>query len=336
MLSVYCDYCGKETLIYPSELQSRNFCSRNCFNSWRSQIYNPSLRIEVKCSWCGNDFRLPPERVKKANNHFCSRRCFELWLKAGYRKNPQRKTGREIACEECHKVFYLPYWRERESKHHFCSRECSNNYKRRTKVVVFCSICGQGLIRSPAMAKAKSGQYYCPKCSENRSKNPDWQKLIARVTKNKWATDLVSRETRLAHSIDNLRAIGLHPNKSELYLQELLDRYFVNEWKYVGDGKDKVAIEEFNGLVPDWKHWNGRKVILELFGDYWHSPEVIGDDWAKSELGKIMVYNSLGYHCLVIWEHELKDEQAVVAKVKQFMRKDTYPLYITHMDSGEK
>jgi G:T-mismatch repair DNA endonuclease (very short patch repair protein) len=34
-----------------------------------------------------------------------------------------------------------------------------------------------------------------------------------------------------------------------------------------------------------------------------------------------MAYNAMGYPCLVIWEHELTDELAVVAKVEQFMKK---------------
>jgi len=38
----------------------------------------------------------------------------------------------------------------------------------------------------------------------------------------------------------------------------------------------------------------------------------------NTELGRTMLYNALGYQCLVIWEHELKDEGAVIAKVKQF------------------
>jgi len=31
-----------------------------------------------------------------------------------------------------------------------------------------------------------------------------------------------------------------------------------------------------------------------------------------------MAYNSLGYRCLIIWDYELKDEETVVAKIKQF------------------
>lgn len=59
----------------------------------------------------------------------------------------------------------------------------------------------------------------------------------------------------------------------------------------------------------------------QLYGDYWHSESKTKGKWRKTELGRIMAFNSLGFRCLVIWECELKDEQAVVAKVKQFMKR---------------
>jgi hypothetical protein len=32
-----------------------------------------------------------------------------------------------------------------------------------------------------------------------------------------------------------------------------------------------------------------------------------------------MAYNSLGFECLIIWQHELEDEDAIVNKVRKFM-----------------
>jgi len=42
--------------------------------------------------------------------------------------------------------------------------------------------------------------------------------------------------------------------------------------------------------------------------------------WHASELGRIMAYNSVGYHCLVVWEHELKElgEKGIVMKLRSF------------------
>ena len=102
------------------------------------------------------------------------------------------------------------------------------------------------------------------------------------------------------------------PNKQEIKLQAILNNYFPSEWKFVGDGQLIIG-----GLCPDFTNINGRKCLIELFGDYWHSAKVI-KNWTRTEIGRIMYYNSYGYKCLIIWEHELRNEEAVVEKIKQW------------------
>lgn len=87
------------------------------------------------------------------------------------------------------------------------------------------------------------------------------------------------------------------PNKKEAILQAMLNEDFPNEWMYSGNGEhvpDKVLLA---GLVPDFIAKDGRRAVIELFGDYWHKGE--------SEENKRGKYSELGYQCLVIWEHEL-------------------------------
>lgn len=109
------------------------------------------------------------------------------------------------------------------------------------------------------------------------------------------------------------RAQYRRPNGPERQLQKILDRYFPHDWKYTGDGS--VTIE---GFSPDFTNCNGLKAIIEVFGDYWHNRA--NNKWYQTELGKMMAYGSLGYKCLVVWEHELVDELAVFHKVKVFMK----------------
>ncbi|MBA7591215.1 hypothetical protein ES708_33367 [subsurface metagenome] len=92
-------------------------------------------------------------------------------------------------------------------------------------------------------------------------------------------------------------ARGVKPSRIELKLEDILNRNFPNQYEYTGDGKLII-----NGMVPDFCNKDGKKDLIELYGDYWHSPEVTQDNWRRTELGRIMAYNSLGYHCLVIWE----------------------------------
>lgn len=102
------------------------------------------------------------------------------------------------------------------------------------------------------------------------------------------------------------------PNKKESYLLEILEEFFPNEWQYVGNGA--VVIE---CLVPDYIDINNKKLIIELFGDYWH-----GTNRARpysSEAERSDIYKKYGYRMLVIWEHELKlSREEIAQKVRRF------------------
>jgi len=111
------------------------------------------------------------------------------------------------------------------------------------------------------------------------------------------------------------------PTVPEKKLAEILNKHFPNEWKYTGDGS--FSIESY---WPDFTNCNGRKEVIEVFGDYWHSPVRIGSDWRRSELGRIMAFNSFGYRCLIIWQHELKEltEKAIVEKIYRFQKEERH------------
>lgn len=95
------------------------------------------------------------------------------------------------------------------------------------------------------------------------------------------------------------------PSNPELRLNAILDNHWPGKWQYTGNGQVTEG-----RLNPDFIHLDGQKLIIELFGDYWHRGENPQD--------KIDYYRNRGYGCLVIWEHELKDEDTVVRKIKQF------------------
>lgn len=129
---------------------------------------------------------------------------------------------------------------------------------------------------------------------------------------------------RLWQDIDYIKkaiqALHCRPTKPERELISLLDRRFPRQFSYNGDFRQGVSL---GGLIPDFVNINGKKEVIEIFGDYWHSSEIIGNDWGRSELGKIMVYNSLGWKCLVIWEHELNEltEEQIVQKINTFFKR---------------
>lgn len=95
------------------------------------------------------------------------------------------------------------------------------------------------------------------------------------------------------------------PNKKEVIIQGLLDELHRNEWKFVGDGA--LIIE---GKNPDFVNVNGKKLLIEFFGNHWHPK---GD-----EADRINTFAKYGYRTLVIWQTELKDMDKLKEKIKVF------------------
>ncbi len=99
--------------------------------------------------------------------------------------------------------------------------------------------------------------------------------------------------------------MAIYPNKQEQKMQSILDGLFPDEYKFVGDGQIVIA-----GKFPDFINVNGKKKIVEVYGDYWHR----GDD----PQDRINTFKPYGYDTLVIWERELRDENKLREKLKIF------------------
>ncbi len=98
------------------------------------------------------------------------------------------------------------------------------------------------------------------------------------------------------------------PNKAEIFLDKFFQNLFSNEYKFVGDGKDKSFI--IAGKVPDFININGQKKIIELFGEHVHKPE--------EEQQRIDLFARYGYQTLVIWYRELSNIKLLAEKLLFF------------------
>lgn len=116
-----------------------------------------------------------------------------------------------------------------------------------------------------------------------------------------------------------IQGTSRRPTKPERILDSLLTEHFP-EFKYNGDFSLGITI---GGMIPDFVNVNGKKQVIEVFGDYHHSPEFLGDKWQQTELGKIMLYNSLGWKCLVLWEYDIEAlaQEELIDKIRYFFRK---------------
>lgn len=122
---------------------------------------------------------------------------------------------------------------------------------------------------------------------EEIKKDPKWIENHRKTTEELWQDPEYIAKQRASRNIK--------PNKAEKKLDKFLQRILPDEYKYVGDFS--FMIETKN---PDFININGKKKIIELFGDYWHK----GDDGKK----RAAIFKKYGYDTLIIWEHELKDE----------------------------
>ena len=102
-----------------------------------------------------------------------------------------------------------------------------------------------------------------------------------------------------------LESQHMSPNKPESILLNLLNTHFPNEWKYVGDGSFIIG-----RLNPDFVNINGKKQVIEFFGDYWHKPE--------EEQKRQDIFSTYGFSTLVIWENELNNLDKVLTRLNEF------------------
>ncbi|ORX22574.1 hypothetical protein BVF91_10615 [Thermoanaerobacterium sp. PSU-2] len=99
----------------------------------------------------------------------------------------------------------------------------------------------------------------------------------------------------------------LRQTRPEKLIEQRLNELFPGEYKYVGDGQLIIG-----GKCPDFANVNGKKKLIEVFGDYWHE----GQDPQE----RIEFFRQYGFDCLVIWESELEDITTVVEKLVEFHR----------------
>jgi G:T-mismatch repair DNA endonuclease (very short patch repair protein) len=109
------------------------------------------------------------------------------------------------------------------------------------------------------------------------------------------------------------KASCMRPNLLERKIEAILNKNFPNQWKYVGDGATIIG-----GKNPDFIRTDDQKVVLEAFGTYWHSERITGIPAAQHVSDRVAHFARYGFKCLVIWEHEVNDEQSVLNRLATF------------------
>jgi len=163
---------------------------------------------------------------------------------------------------------------------------------------------------SKALAGVKKSKEHCRKNSEAKKKyyreHPEAVKNFLKLRNEVWNT----QKNVIVEKI--LKAASKRPNKAEQRLNSILQSLLSGEYKYVGDGEFILG-----GKCPDFININGKKKIIELFGEFWHEK-----DKRDNGQNRVDFFKEYGYDTLIIWEGELQNEPALKNKIIEFHNGD--------------
>ena len=145
-----------------------------------------------------------------------------------------------------------------------------------------------------------------PSLKKNKTLEEQYGEDKARIIKQKISKSCI--EDHKNNPEKYLTSNSTEINKDEKRILQIITR-FNPQFEFVGNGRFWKTIEKkhFN---PDFINRKDYQIV-EYFGDHWHELE--------EEKERIRVYKSIGYDCLIIWGHELRNEEEVIKKVKNFV-----------------
>lgn len=104
-----------------------------------------------------------------------------------------------------------------------------------------------------------------------------------------------------------LKGIQAKPNKAERKLNEIIQS--IQKKEYALNVRGNIMI--LGGKVPDFVNINGKKRLIELYGNYFHKDENPND--------RIKYFRKFGYNTLIIWESELANKEKLAIKVRKWL-----------------
>jgi very-short-patch-repair endonuclease len=153
---------------------------------------------------------------------------------------------------------------------------------------------------------------------ESKRKNSESNKGKRRSPGTEFKSEVLKSRYQDPAYIEKMRkAWNIKPNKAEERMLELLNNLYPGEWKYTGDFSFTI-----NGKCPDFVNCNGKKLIIEYFGDHWHQ----GHDPEE----RAATFRPFGYETLVIWGHETKDLTSIINKIRSFVVENTVPKEVSY------
>ena len=197
--------------------------------------------------------------------------------------------------------------------------ENNPNYKRKIKCI--CLKCGKSFLLKPGRVKNGKGKFCSNNCKEkwqskyNKGKNnPAWkggpiERKCSVCGKGFYAKrDQIKKGWGIYCSrkcqTRGIQRIKSKPTKPERIFEDLCKQNDL-PFKYTGDRSLWLG-----NANPDFIH-NTRKLVCEIFGDFWHSPLLRRNMRYNETLeGRRKQLKAEGYKLIVFWETDLLREDA--------------------------
>lgn len=237
------------------------------------------------CATCAKTFSVKPSVVAKGKGKFCSQGCAAAWRSVN-QSGPKSPYWKRIAvnCEICGKSVFKAPNIIRRHKHQFCSWPClwkfvhENNRRNSKRPTAICIVCDTAFKTHPSRIRVGKARFCSLRCAGT----------YRFVVLQQWRNMLSKR-----------------PTAPEQRVISICEQHHLS-LRYVGDGSVVIW-----GLNPDFIENNGRKKIVEVFGDRFHG-RVGRVDYKRSETGRKNIFGKIGYETLILWTSEMDrmtDEQ---------------------------
>lgn len=278
-----CPTCNENFLLTPKR---KKYCSATC--RAKGVGLAKGQKLHLYCLVCGKALGVKPCHYRRDQGKYCSSECQHVAQRNDF-------TQCNISSAELHSLYV---------DQHFSARQIAQRYG------VSPTTIHKKMAHYNILSRTRSESLVGHNGNKGRKLNltGKQRQAMSQRMKERWAQPEYRR--KVVQAI--MAGAHVSPTTAERRLEKILQEAFPNEWKYVGDGQLVIG-----GLCPDFANINGQKLVIEMFGDYWHGKGA--NRRSDYESYRKAVFSKYGFGLLVIWERELKSETAVVETVKGFM-----------------
>jgi len=189
-----------------------------------------------------------------------------------------------------------------------------------------CPTCGKPVRRTLARIAAGTHRYCSRACfmentKESRIKNLMHGEKPAYL--RKYFSDRLKRlwlDPEFVKKLTDARRKS--PNKLELYVLSIIKRHHL-PFAYNGNFELGVTI---GGMIPDYVNVDGKKQVIEVFGEAFHDPNntKLEISYKRTEKGRIEAFKALGFDPLILWEKDIraKTEEQIGKEISEFYARE--------------